>query len=69
MEIPPPLVLKRPLFVPIKTLMGPGPSNCSQRVLSALSNPVIGHLHSECLQVTVIIENESITIFLLLFFR
>ncbi|KAI9589081.1 serine--pyruvate aminotransferase, mitochondrial [Glossina fuscipes] len=51
MEIPPPLVLKRPLFVPIKTLMGPGPSNCSQRVLSALSNPVIGHLHSECLQI------------------
>ncbi|ALC48637.1 Spat [Drosophila busckii] len=51
MEVPPPLVLKRPLFVPSKTLMGPGPSNCSQRVLEAMSNPVLGHLHPECLQI------------------
>lgn len=51
MEVPPPLCLKRSLYVPNKTLMGPGPSNCSQRVLTALSNPVLGHLHPECLQV------------------
>lgn len=51
MEVPPPLVLKRALFVPSKTLMGPGPSNCSQRVLEAMSNPVLGHMHPECLQV------------------
>ncbi|KAH8270656.1 hypothetical protein KR044_000096 [Drosophila immigrans] len=51
MEVPPPLVLKRPLFVPSKTLMGPGPSNCSQRVLEAMSNPVLGHMHPECLQI------------------
>ncbi|EDW62300.1 serine--pyruvate aminotransferase, mitochondrial [Drosophila novamexicana] len=51
MEVPPPLVLKRALFVPSKTLMGPGPSNCSQRVLEAMSNPVLGHMHPECLQI------------------
>ncbi|EDW00110.1 alanine--glyoxylate aminotransferase [Drosophila grimshawi] len=51
MEVPPPLVLKRQLFVPSKTLMGPGPSNCSQRVLEAMSNPVLGHMHPECLQI------------------
>jgi len=51
MEVPPPLCLKRPLYVPNKTLMGPGPSNCSQRVLNSLSNPVLGHLHPECLQI------------------
>ncbi|XP_055920417.1 alanine--glyoxylate aminotransferase [Eupeodes corollae] len=51
MEIQPPLVLKRQLLVPNKTLMGPGPSNCSQRVLDAMANPVLGHLHPECLQI------------------
>ncbi|BFG01052.1 serine--pyruvate aminotransferase mitochondrial-like [Drosophila madeirensis] len=51
MEVPPPLVLKRPLYVPSKTLMGPGPSNCSHRVLEAMSNPVLGHMHPECLQI------------------
>ncbi|EDW75376.1 uncharacterized protein Dwil_GK20138 [Drosophila willistoni] len=51
MEVPPPLVLKRPLYVPSKTLMGPGPSNCSQRVLDAMSNPILGHMHPECLQI------------------
>ncbi|XP_030380957.1 serine--pyruvate aminotransferase, mitochondrial [Scaptodrosophila lebanonensis] len=51
MEVPPPLVLKRPLYVPSKTLMGPGPSNCSQRVLEAMSNPILGQLHPECLQI------------------
>ncbi|XP_055839481.1 alanine--glyoxylate aminotransferase [Episyrphus balteatus] len=51
MEIPAPIILKRQLLVPNKTLMGPGPSNCSQRVLDAMSNPVLGHLHPECLQI------------------
>ncbi|KAM7346818.1 alanine-glyoxylate aminotransferase [Cochliomyia hominivorax] len=51
MEVPPPLCLRRSLYVPNKTLMGPGPSNCSQRVLSSLGNPVLGHLHPECLQI------------------
>lgn len=51
MEISPPDSLKKSLMVPNKTLMGPGPSNCSVRVLEALSNPVLGHLHSECLKI------------------
>lgn len=38
-------------MVPSKTLMGPGPSNCSQRVLDALSNPLLGHMHPECLEI------------------
>lgn len=51
MEIPPPIVLKRQLLVPNKTMMGPGPSNCPQRVLDAMSNPVLGHMHPECFQI------------------
>ncbi|XP_061387951.1 alanine--glyoxylate aminotransferase [Musca vetustissima] len=51
MEVPPPACLKRSLYVPNKTLMGPGPSNCSQRVLTSLMNPVLGHLHPECLEI------------------
>ena len=31
-------------FPPLRTLMGPGPSDVSPRVLSALSRPTIGHL-------------------------
>jgi len=31
-------------YPPIRTLMGPGPSNVSPRVLGALSRPTIGHL-------------------------
>lgn len=32
-------------------LMGAGPSNSCERVLNAMSNPIIGHLHAECLKV------------------
>ncbi len=31
-------------FPPQRTLMGPGPSDVSPRVLSALARPTIGHL-------------------------
>ena len=31
-------------FPPHRTLMGPGPSDISPRVLQALSRPTIGHL-------------------------
>ena len=47
----PPVVLQEEMVVPEKILMGPGPSNCSKRVLNALSNPVLGHLHPECLKI------------------
>ncbi|PNF33614.1 Serine--pyruvate aminotransferase, mitochondrial [Cryptotermes secundus] len=43
-----PATLLKPLFVPQKLLMGPGPSNCPPRVLHAMSLPVLGHLHPEC---------------------
>ena len=32
---------------PVRTLMGPGPSDVSPRVLSALARPTIGHLDPE----------------------
>lgn len=47
MLVQPPECLKKPLLVPRKLLMGPGPSNCSPRVLQALSQPILGHLHTE----------------------
>jgi len=34
-------------YPPIRTLMGPGPSDVSPRVLAALSRPTIGHLDPE----------------------
>ncbi|XP_035733458.1 serine--pyruvate aminotransferase, mitochondrial-like [Vespa mandarinia] len=47
MEVDPPKELLKPLEIPQKILMGPGPSNCSQRVLRSLEHQVIGHLHPE----------------------
>ena len=32
---------------PVRTLMGPGPSDVNPRVLEALSRPTIGHLDPE----------------------
>ena len=49
--IPPPKSLESPISVPLKTLMGPGPSNAADRVLQATALPVIGHLHPEFLTV------------------
>lgn len=51
MEVQAPYVLKRPLNIPRKTLMGPGPSNCSPRVLEAIGKDVVGHMHEEVFQV------------------
>jgi len=50
MDIPAPKELRKPIVIPSKLLMGPGPSNCPPRVLHALSQPVLGHLHPECLK-------------------
>lgn len=47
---PPKCLITTPLKVPTKILMGPGPSNAPARVLAALSNPILGHLHTETLQ-------------------
>ncbi|XP_058057202.1 alanine--glyoxylate aminotransferase [Anopheles bellator] len=46
-----PAVLREPLVVPDKLLMGPGPSNAPQRVLDAMSRPILGHLHPETLKI------------------
>lgn len=51
LEVEAPRELFRPLEIPERILMGPGPSNCSPRVLRALSNQVLGHLHPETCQV------------------
>lgn len=51
MDVNPPEVLRKPLNIPRKTLMGPGPSNCSPRVLEAMSKDVLGHMHKEVFQV------------------
>ncbi|XP_014609222.1 PREDICTED: serine--pyruvate aminotransferase, mitochondrial [Polistes canadensis] len=47
MEVDPPKEFLKPLEVPYKILMGPGPSNCSQRVLQSLGHQIIGHLYPE----------------------
>ncbi|MDO9520716.1 MAG: alanine--glyoxylate aminotransferase family protein [Pseudohongiella sp.] len=36
--------MSKSFFPPVRTLMGPGPSDVSPRVLAALSRPTIGHL-------------------------
>uniref|UniRef100_A0A182Q275 Alanine--glyoxylate aminotransferase n=1 Tax=Anopheles farauti TaxID=69004 RepID=A0A182Q275_9DIPT len=46
-----PEVLREPLVVPDKLLMGPGPSNAHPRVLEAMSRPILGHLHPETLKI------------------
>ena len=42
-----PEILKTPMSIPEKTLLGPGPSNVPDRVLKAMTLPTIGHLHPE----------------------
>lgn len=49
----PPKILQTKLQLPIKTLTGPGPTNCSKRVLQSLQNQIIGHLHPEICQVII----------------
>lgn len=36
-----------PLQLRDKILMGPGPSNCSERVRRAMAEPILGHMHPE----------------------
>ncbi|XP_053994418.1 alanine--glyoxylate aminotransferase [Hylaeus volcanicus] len=43
----PPKELKAKLQLPVKTLTGPGPTNCSMRVLQSLQNQVLGNLNLE----------------------
>lgn len=47
----PPEEILRSVSLPVKFLTGPGPSNCSDRVLRSLGQQVLGHLHPEICQV------------------
>lgn len=49
MEFPAPahLLSAGPFVVPHKLLMGPGPSNAPDRVLAAMAQPLLGHMHPE----------------------
>lgn len=49
--VPPPEALSKPLSVPKRLLLGPGPSNLAPRVLAAGSLRMIGHMQKETLQV------------------
>uniref|UniRef100_A0A8D0EC57 Alanine--glyoxylate aminotransferase n=1 Tax=Salvator merianae TaxID=96440 RepID=A0A8D0EC57_SALMN len=49
--VPPPAPLLQPMSVPDRLLLGPGPANCSPRVLSASSRQLLGHMHKEMIQI------------------
>lgn len=49
--VPPPAALRKPLSIPRRLLLGPGPSNLSPRVLAAGGQQMIGHMHKEMFQV------------------
>ncbi|NXE03799.1 SPYA protein, partial [Lophotis ruficrista] len=51
LRIPPPQELFRPLVVPERLLLGPGPSNVPPRILAASGRQLLGHLHPEVQQV------------------
>lgn len=49
--VPPPEALSKPLSIPKRLLLGPGPSNLAPRVLAAGSLRMIGHMQKEMFQV------------------
>lgn len=49
--VAPPEVLLKPLSVPNRLLLGPGPSNLAPRILAAGGLQMIGHMHKEMYQV------------------
>uniref|UniRef100_A0A8D0UAN6 Alanine--glyoxylate aminotransferase n=1 Tax=Sus scrofa TaxID=9823 RepID=A0A8D0UAN6_PIG len=49
--VPPPAALRKPLSIPRRLLLGPGPSNLSPRVLAAGGQQMIGHMHKEMFQI------------------
>ncbi|KAL2775362.1 serine--pyruvate aminotransferase [Daubentonia madagascariensis] len=49
--VAPPQALRKPLFVPSRLLLGPGPSNLAPRVLAAGGLQMIGHMHKEMYQI------------------
>ncbi|NXP62680.1 SPYA protein, partial [Chloropsis cyanopogon] len=51
LRVAPPEKLLRPLAVPERLLLGPGPSNVPPRVRAAGARQLLGHMHPEVLQV------------------
>ncbi|XP_071422834.1 alanine--glyoxylate aminotransferase isoform X2 [Pithys albifrons albifrons] len=51
LRVPPPQGLLRPLVVPERLLLGPGPSNVPRRIQAAGGQQLLGHMHPEVLQV------------------
>ncbi|KAM6152157.1 alanine--glyoxylate aminotransferase [Erethizon dorsatum] len=51
LRVAPPEALLRPLSVPSRLLLGPGPSNLAPRVQAAGRLQMIGHMHKEIFQV------------------
>ncbi|XP_021142053.1 alanine--glyoxylate aminotransferase isoform X2 [Columba livia] len=51
LHVPKPQGLLRPLVVPERLLLGPGPSNVPPRILAAGGRQLLGHMHPEVLQV------------------
>ncbi|KAF6361030.1 alanine--glyoxylate and serine--pyruvate aminotransferase [Rhinolophus ferrumequinum] len=49
--VAPPEALLKPLSVPSRLLLGPGPSNLAPRVLAAGGLQMIGHMHKEMYQI------------------
>lgn len=49
--VAPPKALLKPLSIPNRLLLGPGPSNLAPRVLAAGGLQMIGHMHKEMFQV------------------
>ncbi|XP_072474855.1 alanine--glyoxylate aminotransferase [Notamacropus eugenii] len=49
--VAPPASLRKPLSIPDRLLLGPGPSNISSRVMLAGGHQVIGHMHDEMYQI------------------
>lgn len=52
LRVPPPQELLRPLAVPERLLLGPGPSNVPSRIQAAGGRQLLGHMHPEVLQVS-----------------
>uniref|UniRef100_A0A672V1Z5 Alanine--glyoxylate aminotransferase n=1 Tax=Strigops habroptila TaxID=2489341 RepID=A0A672V1Z5_STRHB len=52
LHVLPPQGLLRPLAMPERLLLGPGPSNVHPRILAAGGRQLLGHMHPEVLQVS-----------------
>lgn len=49
--VPPPSRLLSDRYIVLKRLLGPGPSNMPNETMNALHNPLLGHLHSDFIEV------------------